>query len=565
MHNLIVLSLALFGCKSDGQIELINNDVDIEITAPTYGAFVGDGPAVVQGVVSDPGASVTVEGRGVDVNEDGSFEIEIEVPDAYLNIDAEATLNEGYARDRVPVFSGQNPLDTWPGGMTARLTPAGYEVVGERLGLTLDAMGWDEMLLANLPTVGDFTPVAIHHDDSVVILTPADDGVDVALSLRQVEVEYLWTNPSPGWPLPDTLTIILGTDEILIGALAIPYLDADGKAFATLTDTTIDFTDYVISIDGYELYLIQFLLDMFSDALMEPLGEGILDSFLENFDELELGGPFVQETEIMGTPMEIRLSDLFGDLEGLGAGVGMGIGEPVALGPLAIPAPAGQDEAGQIALGIHEGLFQLIMGEGLTDALMNDLPIEGLDMILGTVVKNLPGGEVAPGDQGWCTELIPGEASVVRMEERLDPLAALYLPDFQLHIATGPECTPWLEASLAIKAGIFVEDGSKLAIDMEVEEGVVLYYATTAEWEEQEVVEGLGGFFETAMSIAGGAFSFDLADLLAGFNDGSGSTDPLSAMLDGTSLQLIESKKLLDADGNWPEGLYAVYANIWDE
>ena len=92
MQNLIVLSLALFGCKSDGQIELINNDVDIEITAPAYGAFVGDGPAVVQGVVSDPQAFVTVEGRGVDVNEDGSFDLIFNVQNIIYKLDVKYNL-----------------------------------------------------------------------------------------------------------------------------------------------------------------------------------------------------------------------------------------------------------------------------------------------------------------------------------------------------------------------------------------------------------------------------------------------------------------------------------------
>ena len=88
----------------------------------------------------------------------------------------------------------------------------------------------------------------------------------------------------------------------------------------------------------------------------------------------------------------------------------------------------------------------------------------------------LPGGEDAPDDaEGWCLNINPGTASVVRMQEGLDPLV-LYLPDMIVDIGVirvlgkiGWLCHYW-------RSGITVEDGAEIGIALDVGEGAVLYY-----------------------------------------------------------------------------------------
>ena len=62
----------------------------------------------------------------------------------------EATVPDGI-RERIPVFSGQ-PVDTWPGGMSARLLRPGLDVIGEGLGQMIDDMAWSEQISSSLPT-----------------------------------------------------------------------------------------------------------------------------------------------------------------------------------------------------------------------------------------------------------------------------------------------------------------------------------------------------------------------------------------------------------------------------
>ena len=116
-------------------------DLVIELSSPEYGEFMGDQAVNVQGTVYPPQAQVWIEGESVEVTDEGSFELEVPVDYAYLIVDAEASVDNQYARLRIPVFAGMINLDL-ADGMTGRLLPAGLEILGQQIGSTIDATGW---------------------------------------------------------------------------------------------------------------------------------------------------------------------------------------------------------------------------------------------------------------------------------------------------------------------------------------------------------------------------------------------------------------------------------------
>ena len=85
-------ALGLAGCRSDYAVksDRLGVDLELEVLSPSYGEFQGDGPAVVTGLVSPAQAKVLVEGQEVEVNDDGTFSVEVPVDYAYRIIEVEA-------------------------------------------------------------------------------------------------------------------------------------------------------------------------------------------------------------------------------------------------------------------------------------------------------------------------------------------------------------------------------------------------------------------------------------------------------------------------------------------
>ena len=564
MRTLGILSvLALFGCRSDGELVVFDGDVHIDLKQPLYGSFHGNGSARVQGVVTPSNASVFIEGVEVAVGSDGRFMADVELDHAYRNIDVEGVLGYGYERVRVPVFDGHDPLDTWPGGVTARVTPDGLTHLGEGLGGLVDELGWDEMLLAALPAVETdwlvLTPTEVTHSPSAVVLSPAEGGIDTGISLRDVHIVMDLEVPILGWTTP----VSVGYGEILLTALAIPAVDDKGMVSLRLTDANLDLSDPEVWFGDIDGWVVELLLEAVSWVL-EPISDTLLTWALDLFGEVEVGGPFAFDTDLMGMPLEARLSDLYGDLAGLGAGLGVGLGEPAIVGPLPIEAPDATEwsEGSHVAIGLHEGLLDGLLSDSVVAMLDQEISLGGtFGALIGNAITQLPGGDDAPEEDGWCLALEPGEARVVRLQTGVEPLAVLYLPDLHVDIGylKGSSCRDWLSTSLAVELGIEVKNGTKIGVDMVIAEGAVLAYETTDEWEEDEVVEGVADFLDGAMGLLGGTFELDLADLFGGF---SGEDAPFGGLGD-LEPRIVDSQPLLAEDGTWHEGLYAVSLELW--
>ena len=76
-------------------------------------------------------------------------------------------------------------------------------------------------------------------------------------------------------------------------------------------------------------------------------------------------------------------------------------------------------------------------------------------------------------------------------------MASLYLPDFRMNVGIQDDgdCEDWLNASLATEVQINVKEGSKLAIDVKIDDGSLLYYGSDdyqdGDISEEEVIEAL--------------------------------------------------------------------------
>ena len=171
------------GCRSDQNFvtDRVSPELVLEVNSPEYGQFMGDQAVNVQGTVYPPQALVWVEGESVDVTEDGAFELEVPVDYAFRIIDAEATVDSQYARVRVPVFAGNDPVTTWPDGMTGRLLPAGLVILGQQIGGTIDATGWVSQIDAVLPEVDTgtvvMTPTGVTHSGTTIDFEPTTVGL----------------------------------------------------------------------------------------------------------------------------------------------------------------------------------------------------------------------------------------------------------------------------------------------------------------------------------------------------------------------------------------------------
>lgn len=563
--------LALAGCSSDYTVISGREagTLELTVTSPEYGVFLDQEQALVTGTLFPSPASLMIDDEPVEFDhETGEFSISLPVDGAYRMIDVEASFADQYQRVRVPVFSGNPPMDTWPGGATGRLLPRGLEKLGEGVGQMIDDMGWADQIAAALPQISttyfELNPVGVTHNPTVVELTPAEEGINAAVSITDLKIEYEIVVDWLSW----TDTLSMGWGEVAIGALAIPALDSDGIITLSLTDARLDLNDVDFQIAFLEGWLLEWVVDALDGYVVEPLSELLLTTLLDQLGVIEVGGPFAFDTDLMGLSVSARLNDLYGDLEGIGLGLGLGLGEPASEDPLDIPTPdttTPYAENADAAFALHEGLFQLLLDDMVMGYLKQDLQLGSpYGDLIGAGIVALPGGDEAPDGDGWCLSIDPHSAYVVRMQEQVAPLAVLYMPDFQVDagVLQNGVCTDWLSTSLAVQLGINVENGSELGFSMQVDEGAVLAYGAS-EYDEDAVVDGLSTWFEgmvpMLLSLVGGGLDLDLNSLLSGLGGGG-----LDGILGDTNIQVLGSTRLYDANGEWPEGLYALSIQLWE-
>lgn len=554
--------LFLFACSNDYKVvELPSEAYALNVSSPEYGAFFGDEPVVVSGTIQPANAVLTVDGQQVIADENGAFTYELPIADAYEIVDIQ--MPQADIRSRIPVFSGQHPSETWPGGLAARVLPSGLDALGAQLGALVDETGWASLISAQLPELDTgwigLQPVGVLHEPTVVAMSGTDDGIAIDFTLNNVGIEYeLWFDV---FGTVSTEPVSFYFNEIAIGSTAAPIIDDSGVLIFSLLEANVVLDDPDITFGQLQGQILEWLIEQANDFILVPISELILDTILSELGSVELGGPFAFETDLMGTPLGIELSDIYGDPEGLAIGLDVALGTTLAEVTNIVPMPGVNDAPdAQLAVALHEGLFQSLLSDQLLTLLNQNLDLSGsFGDILGAGIETLPGGDDAPSGDGWCLTLDPGTATVVRMQEGIEPLVVLYIPDLKVNVGIKDDndCEDWLVASMATEVGLRVKEGSKLGIDLSIPEGAILYYGAD-EYQEAEVVTGLAGYLEGIIGLVGGFAEIDLAELLGG-----GATDELGLPLGDITLEITDSRPLVAEDGSWPEGLYALSMNLW--
>lgn len=558
---LLSIPVLLVAC-GPGERTASDLPLEVVVTSPEYGAFLGDEPVHVSGQLSDPTASLWIDGAPVPVDTAGRFELTVPFTRDYEVIDVQAGRGAGPAvRQRIPVFSGNPPASTFPGEIPARVTNEGLDRLGGELGRAFDESGWSESLANALPSLStrdlSLDPVSVDHSPSRVVLQGVEGGIHVGLAIRDFEIVYNARTRIFGVEVD--VPIVLGYHRVGITALAQPAIRDDGVVYLTARETQVDLSEAVVSIADFDIEVVEFLLDGFG-FVVEWIGENLGDVLLDLIGEVDLGGPFDFQTDLMGTQLSIALREVGGDPLGMALGATVGIDEPAPVRSLELPMPSPSDRVAEpvhLVVGLHEGLLDGLLGGAIAGALDQDLDLGPLGAVVGTVVGNLPGGGYAPDTQSWCVDLVPGPASVVRLREGIDPLGALYLPDVTLDIGadTGEGCQSWIVANLALEANM-VARGSELAVDLQIGEGAVMYYgAPPAAWRESEVIESLSRLVGTLAGALGGQLSFDLAELIGGLG-GEG-------FLGEVSPTILDCQPMEGTSGEPIEGQFALSLSLW--
>jgi hypothetical protein len=527
----------------------------LTVTEPLPGAFVGE-RAIVAGTVTDPGALVWIEGYRVNVGTDGSFRVEVPLEDEFRILDVEtaravASGDPEHLRERVVVFAGADPRETWTGGIGLRVTPVALDHVAELLAEEIDALDLVAQIDAMLPEWGvggvTFLPQGVSAQPATATLTPGPEGLALLVHIEQLSLRYDIVTDTLG-----TLPLELGFDELALGATVTLGLDADGALAVGLTGTELQLGTPVLEVAGLDPDILEDWLGSLLQGLSDLLG-GLLDAALATLlGDLSLPLPEIELPEdLLGFPLVLQLGAVSTDDDGVAAALTVDVGLPPAV-PLAVPTLAEAGPGADLALAVHEGLLQGLLSSDLLTLLDLDLELPGfLGEAVALPLGALPGGEQLPTDRtGMCLALAPSELGLARLQDDLSPLATILMPDVRVTVGVSSglaRCVPWLEASLAVRVALEA-DGTTIGTAFEVVDGAVLSYAAEGEFSEDELVGGLGGLVDVATSLLGGSLAFDLADLLGG------DTLPLGDL----------QPRLLEAKPGATDGVSIVTLSLWD-
>jgi hypothetical protein len=396
---------------------------------------------------------------------------------------------------------------------------------------------------------------------------PGPHGIELT-----IRVEEAWLGFDIDSDLTGPLPLDVGLDHIELGATAGVALDEQGQLVLSVSDTRVDLSTPHLSIAGIEATFLSGLGQGLADVLAAAL-EGVLDGLAGPLlGDLGLGSLASFEVDMLGTPLTIELGDVATDLDGIGAVLGVGLGTvPADPTGVTLPTAAQAGPRADLAVTVHEGLFQLLLESDLLALLEQDLELNGLlGEVIGLPVTALPGGHLAPADRtGWCLSVVPGEARAARLQDGTRPLAKLLLPDLILDVGVSTpaaRCAPWLEASLELELMLELTGGTALGLDLQVRDGTVLAYTPEGDWPEAEIVDGLGGLLDASIGLLGGAFELDLADLLGGgilgttTGTGTGTGLPLGEL----APRILDNEPVLDEHGVPVPGLYVLTLSLWD-
>ena len=146
---------------------------------------------------------------------------------------------------------------------------------------------------------------------------------------------------------------------------------------------------------------------------------------------------------------------------------------------------------------------------------------------------------------------------MARLEPSLDPLARLVLPELALWVGVGSgdePCSTWLEASVALEAGLVVHGGTELGLELAVTDGALLSYAAPGIYPEDEVIGGLDVLIDASISLLDSPLTLDVSELFG--------TDPVLGLV--TTPRLLGAEPIRGDDGLPIDGLVLLPISLWD-
>ena len=102
-ENNITITATLEGQEPVTETITVSRVLGLEISSPEDGAELTESTVAVNGTVSDPEATVTVNSEEVEVAEDGSFSTQVELTEGENVIEAAAVLGEQEVTDSITV------------------------------------------------------------------------------------------------------------------------------------------------------------------------------------------------------------------------------------------------------------------------------------------------------------------------------------------------------------------------------------------------------------------------------------------------------------------------------
>jgi hypothetical protein len=555
--------LSLLGCSGAGTLGTVDPLPPLQLTVdtPAYAAYTGASRWVtVAGSVNRPDAVVWVEGYRANVGSAGAFLVTVPVEDLWRTIDIEASSPDGaggvtHLRERRPVFFGDDPSATWPGGIGLRAGPSLLAALGETFEDTLDGLGWEQSILALIPSYQSdaFTiyPVSLDHKPLRVDLTPVDGGIDLVVTLPDLEIDVQIESAAIGLSLPTEI----GYDSITLGATLLLSTGADGQIALGLADSTFTLGEPTLQLGGIDPVFLEDLLGSVDDFLAD-LGALLVDGLLGVLPAIALPS-LATQLDLLGLTLETEIAAIGADPDGAWVSLGVGLDGPPG-DPREIPIPpAGSAD---LAVALHEGLFHALLQSDLLSLLEQDLVLtQPFASALTLPLQGLPGGSALPAADSWCLTVSPGDARVARVTPGDDVIARLILADLQVTFAYADAlgaCTPWLTASLGAELGV-VADGDTLGFDLEVVDGAVLAYAPDVPWTEDEIIAPLGATLEGLLGLLGGTLAIDLGDLLGG------GTTAGTSLLGGLAPAVVGTEDLRDDAGHAVPGVIVLNVDLF--
>ena len=230
----------LAACSETGVARVSDSAAGVRSRSPQCARVCGGWADRGGGRTGSEYSTVYVEGVAVPVADDGTFSVALPIDGPYAIVDVSADLFEASAEARVPVFRGYDPLETWPGGIAARLTPSGLDGLAAVIEPTIAEALNPEALLQGLPgpRVTDF----LLRDPDITARSPRPSAPARRGGHRgRRRSPSSWTPwHGRGARLPRGAVLTVTIDEVLIGLGIVAGLGPNDDIQISLGEPVLD-------------------------------------------------------------------------------------------------------------------------------------------------------------------------------------------------------------------------------------------------------------------------------------------------------------------------------------